>query len=170
MCWYASLWRSTAATCCPPLCANAPWPTKGCCSGSARLAISATVRDSSLNLSTEVCGSASNPSFSTRLDTTETRFALPHRSPYPLMVPCTISAPAITPASELATASSQSLCVWMPTRVWLPMPASALRTASTPCSIAAGWLPPLVSQSTTHDAPARAAERHTSIAYSASRA
>src|SRR5439155_1351234 len=74
------------------------------------------------------------------------------------MVPCTISAPAITPARELATASSQSLCVWMPTRVLLPMPASAVRTAFTPSSIASGWLPPLVSQRTTHDAPARRAE------------
>ncbi len=46
---------------------------------------------------------------------TEIRSALPQRSPKPLIVPCTCTAPASTPASELATASSQSLWQWMPT-------------------------------------------------------
>ena len=49
--------------------------------GSARLAISATVRDSSLNRRTEASGRASRPSFKTRFDTTDTRLALPQRSP-----------------------------------------------------------------------------------------
>ena len=110
------------------------------------------------------------PSFSAKLETTETRFALPHRSPYPLMVPCTMSAPATTPSSVLATASSQSLWVWIPTLAELPISRSAPRIASTPALIADGMLPPLVSQRTTQDAPARAAERQTSVAYSASRA
>ena len=81
-----------------------------------------------------------------------------------------MSAPAITPASEFATASSQSLWVWIPTRVGLPAPASAERSASTPSRMASGCEPPLVSHSTTHVAPARAAQRQTSTAYSASRA
>ena len=43
------------------------------------------------------------------------RSALPQRSPKPLIVPCTCTAPASTAASELATATSQSLWQWMPT-------------------------------------------------------
>src|SRR5690349_21203452 len=86
------------------------------------------------------------------------------------MVPWTMSAPAITPSSELATASSQSLWVWMPTRAGLCASASAARTAATPLLTWSGRLPPLVSHSTTHDAPARAAARHASTAYSESRA
>src|SRR5450759_3496294 len=79
-----------------------------------------------------------------------------------------MSAPAITPSSALATASSQSLCVWMPIRTGPSRSASARRTASTPCLISAGMLPPFVSHRTTHDAPARAAARQTSSAYSES--
>ncbi len=45
---------------------------------------------------------------------TLTRSALPQRSPMPLMVPCTCVAPWATAASELATATSQSLWQWMP--------------------------------------------------------
>src|SRR5207249_720605 len=68
-----------------------------------------------------------------------------------------MSAPAVRPSSELATASSQSLWVWMPTRAGLLAAASAERTARTPSRMAWGWEPPLVSHSTTHVAPARAA-------------
>ena len=57
-----------------------------------------------------------SPRFLTaRLAITEIRSALPHRSPKPLIVPCTWTAPASTAASELATARSQSLWQWMPT-------------------------------------------------------
>jgi hypothetical protein len=45
---------------------------------------------------------------------TEQRLALPQRSPYPLTQPCTWVAPASTAASVLATATSESLWVWMP--------------------------------------------------------
>ena len=61
-------------------------------------------------------GSTGRPSLSSRLATTETRSALPVRSPYPLRVPCTWVAPASTAASVLATAQPVSLWQWMPTR------------------------------------------------------
>ena len=75
-----------------------------------------------------------------------------------------MSAPAAMPSMELATASSQSLCVWMPVPVLLPMEASRSITASTPARIFSGRLPPFVSHSTTHAAPACAAAAHTSSA------
>ena len=49
-----------------------------------------------------------------RLGIIEQRFALPQRSPIPLIVPCTCRIPDSTATSELATAISQSLCAWMP--------------------------------------------------------
>ena len=170
MCWYESACFSTAATCCPPLWAKAPYPTKGCCSGRATFAISATVRERSLERASDALGNASIPSFKTRLATTDTRFAFPQRSPYPLIVPWTMSAPAATPSRVLATASSQSLWQWMPTPADWSTSASARRTACTPSRISPGRLPPLVSHSTIQLAPARAASRQTSIAYSESRA
>jgi len=39
----------------------------------------------------------------------EVRLALPQRSPYPFMVPCTCLTPRLTANSELATAVSESL-------------------------------------------------------------
>src|SRR2546426_5393435 len=44
----------------------------------------------------------------------EERLALPHRSPIPLIVPCTWSTPSWIAISELATAISASLWAWMP--------------------------------------------------------
>ena len=44
------------------------------------------------------------------------RFALPHRSPMPMNVPCTCVAPARTASSEPDTAQPLSLWQWMPTR------------------------------------------------------
>ena len=44
----------------------------------------------------------------------ETRLALPQRSPKPLMVPWTWRTPSSTAAMVLATATSLSLCAWMP--------------------------------------------------------
>ena len=51
------------------------------------------------------------PILSCRVGMIEQRFALPHRSPYPLIVPCTWTAPQRTAASVFATARSPSLCV-----------------------------------------------------------
>ena len=56
--------------------------------------------------------------FELRLRISETRLALPQRSPRPLSVPWMWRAPARTAASETATACSVSLWAWMPT--WSP--------------------------------------------------
>ena len=45
---------------------------------------------------------------------TETKFAFPHRSPRPLIVPWTCRTPALTAAKELATAFSVSLWACIP--------------------------------------------------------
>ena len=42
------------------------------------------------------------------------KFAFPHLSPSPLMVPWTWRTPAKTAVKELPTAFSVSLCAWMP--------------------------------------------------------
>src|ERR1700756_2741912 len=65
-----------------------------------------------------------------------------------------MSAPPSTPSREFATASSQSLCVWMPIRAELRASRSAFTMASTPRRISSGIEPPFVSQRTTQDAPA----------------
>ena len=49
---------------------------------------------------------------------TEIRLTLPQRSPTPLMVPCTWIAPSRTAVSELMTAISPSLWVWIPNGVF----------------------------------------------------
>ena len=69
-------------------------------------------------------------------------------------------APASTAASELATAHSASLCVWIPTSTRSPSSATTAAVASATC---AGRLEPLVSQRVTFSAPAAtAARRHSS--------
>lgn len=98
------------------------------------------------------------PYFNCRLASTVTRSALPVRSPWPFIVPCTCIAPASTAASVLATAHPVSLWQWMPSST--PMPAAALTISP----IHAGSMPPLVSHSTTTSAPASAAVRTTSSA------
>ena len=98
----------------------------------------------------------SNPIFSCSAGRIEARLALPQRSPYPLTVPWTRRAPAATAASELATAHSASLWVWMPTST--PSPSSAT-TAAVAAPTNSGRLPPLVSQRVTFSAPASAAAR-----------
>ena len=42
------------------------------------------------------------------------KFALPHLSPSPFIVPCTCLTPAKTAAKEFATAFPVSLCAWIP--------------------------------------------------------
>ncbi len=80
----------------------------------------------------------------------ETRLALPQRSPRPFSVPWIWRAPARTAASEPATAFSVSLWQWMPRLV----PGTISATWPTIRSISCGRVPPLVSHSTTQRAPA----------------
>ena len=83
----------------------------------------------------------------------ETRLALPQRSPRPFIVPCTCTQPRSSASSEFATASSASLWQWMPSGV----PVTAPWAASTAGPICAGSDPPRVSHRQTRVAPASAA-------------
>ena len=83
------------------------------------------------------------------------RFALPVRSPMPLIVPCTCVAPASTAISELATAQPPSLWQWMP----IATPGSARPTAATSRATSLGSEGPFVSHRTRRSAPAAAAVR-----------
>ena len=91
------------------------------------------------------------------------RLQLPVRSPYPLMVPCTWTAPPRTPASALATPVPASSWRCTPTPTSLPKYST---TARTMCSIWSGNEPPLVSHSTSRLAPACTAPSSTRIANS----
>ena len=113
-----------------------------------RLAISLTVRASSVSRARLSGGTVDSPILSCRAGTIETRLALPHRSPYPLIVPWTWRQPASTAASAFATASSPSLWLWMPSGV-----RSSRRTSAVTSATQWGRLPPLVSHSTTQSAP-----------------
>ena len=94
----------------------------------------------------------SRPILSASVGMIDTRFALPQRSPYPLMVPCTWSTPSVTAASELATAHSASLWTWMPSGVF-----TCCFTAFTMATRSCGNVPPFVSQRTSQWAPAASA-------------
>ena len=95
------------------------------------------------------------PSFELQVGNDRERLALPQRSPYPLMQPCTCVAPASTAARVLATATSESLWVWMPR-----MPSNRLRTSATISVSRPVSVPPLVSHRQSTLAPAsRAASR-----------
>ena len=83
------------------------------------------------------------------------RFALPVRSPMPLIVPCTCVAPASTAMSVLATAQPPSSWQWMP----IATPGSASRTSVTSRAMSLGSDGPFVSHSTSRSAPASAAAR-----------
>ena len=73
------------------------------------------------------------------------------------MVPWTITAPSATAASELATAHSASLWVWMPSAA----SGSAARTVRTASATWCGSVAPLVSHIVRFSAPASsAAVRH----------
>ncbi len=88
------------------------------------------------------------------------RFALPVRSPMPLIVPWTCVAPASTAMSVLATAQPPSLWQWIP----IATPGSACATSSTASAMSLGSEGPLVSHRTTRSAPAPAAARRHSSA------
>ena len=66
------------------------------------------------------------------------------------MQPCTWVAPASTAAMLLATAKSESLCVWMPIT-----PSKRLRTSATISTSRPVSVPPLVSHRQSTSAPAR---------------
>ena len=138
---------------------NADVPTYGWRDAGGKLVTSATacaIRVASLS---RPCGSTRRSSLSSRLATTETRSALPVRSPYPLMVPCTWVAPASTAARVLATAQPVSLWQWMPTRTPVDSTTSLTTSPTQP-----GSIPPLVSHSAITEAPASYAVRSTSSA------
>mmetsp|Transcript_25828 Transcript_25828/g.80866 ORF Transcript_25828/g.80866 Transcript_25828/m.80866 type:complete len:302 (+) Transcript_25828:763-1668(+) len=164
-CSYDSGASAMACACIPPLCANAERPTKGAPLLGVRLATSSTYRDSSVSRGTD-CGvrrEYAPPLLRARQAAMETRSALPHRSPIPLIVPCTTDAPAETAASEFATASAQSL--WQCTCTLTAGP-TASTAARTNLSTSAGIVPPLVSQRAMLSAPAAAAARSVASACS----
>src|SRR3972149_1882890 len=108
-----------------------------------KFATSLTYLDISVSFLRSELSKHLNLFFKTRLGINEHKFALPHLSPSPLIVPCTCLTPALTAARVLATASSQSLCVCMPRGVFI-----LLTTLQVILSISCGKQPPLVSQST----------------------
>ncbi len=71
------------------------------------MAVSATKAD--IGVRRASCAVTVLPILSERFGMMEHRLAFPVRSPRPLMVPCTMEAPAETAAKEFATASSPSL-------------------------------------------------------------
>ena len=77
------------------------------------------------------------------------RFALPHLSPKPFIVPCICLAPDKTAAIEFATALPVSLCAWIPKF----SPGICSETSFTIFVTSWGSVPPLVSHRTIHLAP-----------------
>mmetsp|Transcript_10722 Transcript_10722/g.22319 ORF Transcript_10722/g.22319 Transcript_10722/m.22319 type:complete len:270 (-) Transcript_10722:1005-1814(-) len=154
----------TAATCRPPLWAKALAPTKGSAAGGGWLHNSATaaaVGVSSLRFWGWI---ALYPIFTCRSPIMVRRLALPVRSPYPLTHACTSLAPARTATRELATARPVSLWQCTPMRT-SGQSATASTARDVRSSTTQGMVPPLVSQSTTVDAPAAAAVRRHMSAY-----
>ena len=81
--------------------------------------------------------------------------AFPHLSPRPFIVPCTWRTPASIAAKLQATAVPESLWQWIPNGT----PGMLSLTSFIILVISCGRVPPLVSQRTTHFAPASKAER-----------
>ena len=77
------------------------------------------------------------------------KFALPHLSPRPLIVPWTCLAPAKIAVRELLTAFSVSLCACMPKF----FPGIEFDTLDIISPTSWGNVPPFVSQRTNHFAP-----------------
>ena len=73
-------------------------------------AIGNEARDSRSSPAVDRVPTVSCPIFNSRFAMMLTMLALPHRSPYPLMQPCTCVAPACTAIRVLPTAVSESLC------------------------------------------------------------
>ena len=110
MCWYDSAALAVAAACKPPLCVKALTPTYGWYGNGRRFAISDTWFATVVSVGSSFGSIASIPIFKFKLPMTLIRLALPVRSPYPLMQPCTCAAPARTASIVDATAVSVSLC------------------------------------------------------------
>ena len=68
-------------------------------------------------------------SFRTNVGITDIKFALPHLSPKPLIVPWICLTPDSTAAKEFATALPVSLCAWIPKF----LPGTTLETSETIC-------------------------------------
>ena len=139
--------------------AKALAPTYGCREYGGTFVISLTACAIRVASASRPAGSTGRPSLSSRFATMVSRSALPVRSPYPLRVPWTCTAPASTAASEFATAHPVSLWQWMPSAPWV-----ASRTSWTTSAIATGSIPPLVSHRATTSAPSASAVRSTSTA------
>src|SRR5215217_4727705 len=85
-----------------------------------------------------------SPILSCKLAMVVTRSQLPHRSPIPLMVPCTCVAPASTATRAFATPHPESLWVWMPTST----SGNSRAVRATTAFNSVGSVPPFVSQRT----------------------
>src|SRR3990167_1875724 len=125
-----------------------------------KFATSLTYLDISVSFLSSELSRHLNLLFKTRLGINEHKFALPHLSPSPFIVPWTCRTPALTAARVLATASSQSLCVCIPKGILI-----LLMTFPVILSISFGKQPPLVSQSTMVSAPESCATFKTFNAY-----
>ena len=147
-----SFW--TAETCKPPLWENADAPTYGKFLLGFLFKISSSNLEHSVNvdslflfifrsyLSLKVFLRES-------VGITDIKFAFPHLSPSPLIVPCTCLTPACIAVSEFATAFSVSLCAWIPKF----LPGITFVTLETISPTSCGRVPPLVSHKTNHLAP-----------------
>jgi len=160
MCSYVFSSFISAFTCTPALWAKALLPTYGSLGSMTTLAVSLIKLESEVRAvrsGTDI----SRPILSASVGMMEQRLALPHLSPSPLMVPCTMVAPPSTAARELATARSASLCAWIPSGR-----SNRLATTSMAVLTSPGSVPPLVSHRTSQSAPAWVAASRLSNAYS----
>ena len=109
---------ANAATCKPPLCANALLPTYACRWSKGCLHAFATKDAVCVSRFTASVPSGRHRLFilSSKFPATTNTSAFPVLSPYPLTHPCTMRAPPFTPASEFATARLVSLCACVPRR------------------------------------------------------
>ena len=139
----------------PALVAKALSPTYGAWRSGLRFSTSSRMRLACVSVRsrsgvTPVWKCSANSLFRSSVGMIDVRLALPQRSPMPLSVPWMWRTPARTAISELATAFSVSLWVWMPRCV----PGTTFVTSPTMRSTSCGSVPPLVSHSTTQRAPA----------------
>ena len=100
--------------------------------------------------------------FKKKVGIKDIKFALPHLSPSPFIVPWTCLTPACTATKLLATAFSVSLWAWIPRF----FPGICFVTSSTILETSWGNVPPLVSHNTIHLAPLSYAAFKHDIAYS----
>ena len=87
--------------------------------------------------------------FKKKVGINDIKFALPHLSPKPLIVPWICLTPDTTAAKEFATALPVSLCACIPRF----FPGTTFETSFTICETSWGSVPPFVSHKTIHLAP-----------------